>query len=220
MYQQCAKLYLNRYRDKQDGANVWASVGTAVHTAIEMYYRESVPIHRTFMEQLEKINPNIKGYDYLPNLQQAMTHGLIQFNPDKYAVLEIDGKKQLERHFRLKYPNDDNPVCTLEGYIDHITPDGFIDYKTSNDSVSKKSLKNDLQFAVYFWAYERLYGKYPSYGIYYRIRDNKEIVITDVADVLDSAVSTMLADPMIYDDTPCDTCPMWCGLRKKDANHT
>ena len=59
-----------------------------------------------------------------------------------------------------------------------------------------------------------MYGRKPEYGIYYRIRDNKEIRITEVNDILDSAVKTILNDPLVYELAICDNCASYCAVRK------
>ena len=215
LYQKCPKMYLHKYRDRADSSNIWAIVGTAAHSAIEQYYLYGTSMAQTFMQKLNNVNADIEGYQYFPTLLNDILRGLNTFNADKYETLKINDKLQLEQHFRLKYPNDENPICTLEGYIDRLIPDGFIDYKTGKEKVSKKALKNDLQFAVYFWAYERIRGMRAEKGIYHRIRDNKETIITETNDILDTAIRTMLNDPMIYDDSPCDSCVFYCALHQK-----
>lgn len=214
-YQKCPTMYQYRNAvDKTDSINVWGLIGTAAHKAIEMHYLSGIPIHTTFLQRVDAIDARVQGYNFYPDLTLSILKGLKGLDLSKYPVMAVDGKMQLERYFRLPYPNKENPICTLEGYIDHVSLTGFIDWKTGSDKPSRKGLKNDLQFAVYFWAYEQMYGRKPEYGIYYRIRDNKEIRITEVNDILDSAVKTILADPLAYELVICDNCPTYCAVRK------
>lgn len=219
LYERCPKQYVYRYlRNNEDKLNVWGIVGTAAHKAIEQHYRTGTDIAQGFLDRTKNMDSTLGGYeDYAYKLLVGTYMSLKEFDPTQYPIYQDASGMHLERYFNLPYPAD-NPVCTLNGYIDHVTPTGFIDYKTGKDKPSKKNLRDDLQFIIYFWAYEQMYKHKPEYGIYYRLRDNRPIQITEVnTDKLETMVQKFINDPMEYDTVPCEDCPLWCGV--KNANH-
>ena len=211
-------MYLANYKSEQKGnLNIWAVIGTAAHKAIELHYRSQAMILPTFYQRVAMtVSGDVEGFENGLNVQRTIASGLSEFDPTWYTPRIVNDKIQLERYFRLPYPNAVNPVCTIEGYIDMVTDDAVIDFKTGSESPSKKYVENDLQFIIYYWAYQQLYGEYPDKVIYHRIRNNKQITGKKFnMEKLDAIITQFLADPMVYDmETPCNDCAPWCGVKR------
>jgi PD-(D/E)XK nuclease superfamily len=216
MYQKCPRMYLARYTHGDSGLNIWGIIGSAAHKAIEKYYKEGTHIVPTFYQAVaQSIHPDMEGFENAQSTQTTIGKGLAGFDPTIYTPLEVDGKLQLEKYFRLPYPNKDNPICTLEGYIDMVTEEAVIDFKTGKDKPSKKAVENDLQFVIYYWAYEQLYGRAPKSIIYHRIRDNKQIIGKKFSRAtLDELIHAFISDPMDYPMIPCENCTFFCGVKR------
>ena len=123
--------------------------------------------------------------------------------------------KSTEMYFKYKYPDNDNPICIIRGYLDMTTDNAFVDFKSSKTKLSKKKIQNDIQFILYHWVYHRMYHRYPEYGVYYRLPDQKEIRVSGFdIQVLDTLIRQFVNDPMEYDLTLCDDCASYCGLRQ------
>lgn len=218
-YEKCPKMYLANYKSEQKGnLNIWAVIGTAAHKALEMHYRSQAMILPTFYQRVAMaVTADVDGFENGLSVQKNIASGLSEFNPAWYTPLLVADKLQLERYFRLPYPNATEPICTIEGYIDMVTTaEQVVDYKTGSEKPSKKYVENDLQFIIYYWAYQQLFGTYPSEVIYHRLRDNKQIKGKKFnMEKLDAIIKQFLADPMVYDmETPCNDCAPWCGVKR------
>ena len=210
VYESCPKRYKLQYLIGQRGeANLWGIIGSAAHKAIELYYRDQTPIGVTLQERVNKhLTPDTEGFEYYHATYQAIYASLQSFDPTLYKPVEM------EKYFRLPYPNVDNPICTLEGYIDVIGDTYIVDYKTGGDTPSKKSLSDDLQFIIYYWAYNQLYGAYPKEIIYHRLRNHKQIRQSKFnLEKLDTIIHKFLTDTFEYDMNACENCPSYCGVR-------
>jgi len=221
MYQQCEKMYLARYLHGDKGINIWGIIGSAAHKAIERHYREGSYILPVFYQAVaQTIKPDMEGFENAQQTQAVIAKGLESFDPSWYTPMVRDDKMQLEKYFRLPYPDPINPICTLEGYIDMATEYGIVDFKTGKDIPSKKAVQSDLQFIIYYWAYEQLYGKSPEWITYHRIRDNKQITGKNFDRTpLDTIIAKFLADPMKYDMIQCDNCPFYCGVKHAQGSN-
>lgn len=218
LWQECPKMYEMRYvRGEEQKPNVWALVGSGAHKAIETYYKTGRPILATYAEWIAEhvTSAAVEGIEYAPNLIAGIQNGLKNFDTTLYDPLEVDGVPQLEKRFRLPYPDAENPICTIEGFIDCVTATQVVDYKTGKDTPSIKAVERDLQFIIYHWAYERLYGVPPKEIVYHRLRDNKRIIGKkfDIT-ILDSVLREFLTLQTVYNLDLCDDCPSYCGMRK------
>jgi hypothetical protein len=216
MYQTCPKMYAARYQGGDKGINVWGIIGSSAHKAIEGWYRDKTDIPMTFIGTVGKtITKDTEGFEYAQRVSETIYNHLTLFDPKQFQPTEIDGKLSLERYFKLPYPNKDNPICYVNGYIDMLTHDGFIDWKTGSEQMSKKKVENDLQFILYAWVFEQLTGRKPLYGLYYKIRGNKQYkgMHFDIQKV-DTVLRQLLSDPFTYDEEPCKECPIYCGVRR------
>lgn len=215
LYQQCAKLYKYKYLSTGDEKpNIYAIHGSALHKAIETWYKGNYSNHITSKMMYDgKMRPwqnkDIIGADQYTRLVSEGQKTLETFNKDQFSPVDI------EKYFKLKYPNDNDPICIIRGFIDFTQVDSFIDWKSSKEKRSKNKIRSDIQFIIYHWVFYRLYGYYPSYGIYYRLPDHKAIKVDGFdIQILDDLIRQFINDPMEYDMTLCDDCASYCGLRQ------
>jgi hypothetical protein len=220
LYQRCPTAYAHRYIAGKESLGIHALMGSAVHKAIEKYYSTGADTIQTFQDSFSKwITPEVDNLQIAMSLFHLGREMVTTFDPSLYAPKIVDGKLQLERYFKLPYPNAERPICTLEGYIDVVTDTQVVDFKTGKDIVSRKKVENDLQFIIYYWAHKELYGYYPEEIVYHRLRDQrqikgKEFIFTE----LDTIIHQFLNDPMTYEPIPCDQCPVWCTVRKAQTH--
>ena len=180
-----------------------------------MYYRERAPILITFNQWVtEHLTTAVEGIAYAPKLLDDIRASLATFDTEWYMPMLVDGEPQLEKRFKLPYPNAEAPICTIEGFIDCATYDAVVDYKTGKDKPSVKDVENDLQFIIYHWAYSQLYGYAPDKIIYHRLRDHKQIIGREFSyEALDTILQAFLTHQTVPNTELCDDCPMYCGMR-------
>lgn len=187
-------------------SNVYAVMGTSFHRAIEEFYKSSSDPYRTYITTWDK---ECARQDVQPNADVYYTgFDLIDLYPfaEKSPV-------QSEVEFFLPYPDEENQICSLHGYIDHVYADGELrDLKTSKRKPSAKALSEDIQFITYHWAYTRLYGSPPTEINWYHARTG-DFVAANVSDnlpILHTAIESVLAfiqNPAPVAKKPCFFCP-------------
>lgn len=216
LYMQCPIMYKYKYlQGGEEKPNMYAINGSALHKAIELLHKDKISPLVTYAEKMSKYrNSKIIAQDQYVRLYSEGIDILNSYDPTWYTPRIEKKKPVVEKWFNLKYPNDENPTCSIRGYMDFVELDSVIDFKSSKLKLSKKKVESDIQFIIYYWAFHRLYGYYPSRIVYHRLPDHKQIVATefDVTE-LDRQIETFLNDPMDYEPLPCSSCPMWCGVR-------
>lgn len=163
--------YIYRYPKQK---STYGLLGSAVHSALERYYRYGEIPHIVFQDE---INDTLRrwnnageaytGYNY----SQLMTQGfdiLDTFDYGLYKPLE------LELEFLLPFPSAQKPLCTIKGYIDLIDERGWIvDFKTAK-ALPRYTDINSIQLAVYAWAYNQLYSSAPEMTITHHLRSGTQ----------------------------------------------
>lgn len=203
VYKTCARQYKNKYalayaERPVDDKNVAALLGTALHEAIEMYYKEGIRPTYTFQTVMnetiveweeQKLKINMAGY-----FTQAMKVGraiLEDFNWSKFNPVE------LELAFTLPFPNATNPIANVTGYIDLVDNQGAIynvvDHKSTSYAPSQDELNHDPQFLLYAWAAEQLYEKKPDKIIWNHLRTHK-LYYADVTTDYDDKIMQLTED--------------------------
>jgi CRISPR/Cas system-associated exonuclease Cas4 (RecB family) len=107
----------------------------------------------------------------------------------EYKLVDLTLKKRIESCLRVFFKDYENLISDrdyveynfklplskgvrLTGKIDRITPDGLlIDWKTGG--YVPKSIDDDLQFIIYYWAYNKLFGSDPNKVFYIALLKNK-----------------------------------------------
>jgi hypothetical protein len=226
-YKTCARQYYYRYvvdhnnRPLED-KNVAALLGSALHSAIELKYKEDKSPIFTFqeymqqtLEQWEADDRNINALGYYNTAIKVGKQILKDFNWDAYTPIE------LEYSFTLPFPNKDNPIVMITGLIDMITSDGdVIDHKSASSAPSQVDVDNDAQFIIYAWAYEQIYGKPARRVIWNHLRTNKEIVLntdnlTNRLIQLESDIQALINARHYARINISDTCKKRCSYFSK-----
>lgn len=188
-----------------------AALGSAVHGTVESVYR-SWGLGQTILDPITIFQAKFKE-----------ELGDTEVDHSYYNKLLIDGIKmvgdynwslrtpvELEQQFLIPFPNEVRPVCLIKGYLDHIFDWGFVDLKTNGKKPTATELDNDLQFIIYAWAYERLYGRVPEKCIWHHLRTHQDIeadVVGKIA-ILEPIIHTLLTD-IEYKKTTGFHC-RWC----------
>lgn len=230
VYEQCPTQYKWKYiLGHKDHANIYGVLGSAVHKAIQdKYIYPDTDIIYLFQQAYARwVTPDVDQFYKARELYIQACEWLESFDFEYYTPFRDDTKPVLEKHFRLPYSIDNVPVCTLEGYIDFIgtVNNGetlfVVDWKTGREVYSNKKVEKDIQFIIYDWAIEQLYGKKPEYIIYHRLRNHKRYSgSTFNRSQLNDLILKLLSDPMEYEPTICEnTCPFYCGVRKYFTQH-
>ncbi len=181
VYRTCARQYQYKYKvafaDRpEDSKNVAALLGTALHKAIEMRYRENKSPTAIFqqvmgdtLDEWEDKRLQIKARDYFPRAMKVGKEILNAFPWTHFNPLD------LEYAFTLPFPNPQNPVVNMTGYIDMLDMSGLVaDWKSASVAPIQDELDNDPQFIIYYWAYQQIHDVPPWKVIWYHLRTQKE----------------------------------------------
>lgn len=206
-YMTCPTWYKYRYiQGVSDRPNVYGLFGSAMHKAIEQWYSDGKDPHITLQEKMSDIHWDTQFIEQASRLT-AQGHSMLD-TLDLAEHIPVD----LEKYFNLPYPNAENAICTIQGYIDVATDKYIVDWKTGKEKPTK--LNDNIQFIIYYWAFEQLYGKAPDYVVYHRLRDHTKYKLTNPnMALLDAQIKTIINDPMEYPIEPCSSCVMYCGVK-------
>lgn len=167
---ECPNRYYHQYiRGVPSPKNIHAILGTSFHKAIELYYKHGA-------------NP-IQTYDLCWNKERTQFR-VEHDNTAYYDGLDMIGMypfgdrrpDELEKSFTLLFPNEQDPICKIRGFIDQIYFDAKMvwDLKTGKRPPTGKTLSNDPQFLIYAWAAEQIYGFHAS-AVWYHARTGEQI---------------------------------------------
>jgi CRISPR/Cas system-associated exonuclease Cas4 (RecB family) len=206
-YLDCPVRYKYRYLEgTKDQPNIYAWFGTAMHKAIQLYYEEGINPNVTLQDRMSRVTGDVLYLDKAMLLTHNGHEMLDSMDFSLYAPIE------LEKYFRLPYPNEEDAICTIEGYIDLVAENYIVDFKTGKEKPTK--IDDNIQFIIYYWAFNKLYGRNPDYVIYHRLRDHKQYKLTAPNfTLLEEIIQTILIDPMNYELKPCDNCSWFCNVR-------
>ena len=180
VYRTCARQFQYKYKmaraeRPEDHKNVAALLGTALHKAIELYYKEQKSPTATFqsvmtntLDEWEEAQFKINALDYFPRAMKVGKDILKTFNWDQFNPME------LEYEFTLPFPSVENPLVNMTGLIDLLDMSGMVvDHKSASTAPNLEDIANDPQFLLYAWAYEQIYGYKPYKVIWNHLRTGK-----------------------------------------------
>lgn len=177
VYRTCAKQYYYKYilpynSRPQDDKNVAALLGTALHRAIELKYREGKNPSLVFQDVMNDTITEWENKHYKINAAGYYSTAL---KVGKDIIKSFDWNRfdpiELEYAFTLPFPNPQNPLVNITGYIDLIDRDGIVvDHKSASVAPNQDELNHNPQFILYAWAYEQLYGTRPTGIIWNHLR--------------------------------------------------
>ncbi len=179
VYRKCQRQYKYKYvlshNDRpKDDKSIASLMGSALHKAIELKYRDSASPTATFqnymdneLDKWEAAGYNIVGMEYLARNKKTGREILTKFPWDRFNPLE------LEFNFTLPFPNAVNPLVNINGIIDMMDMDGsVVDHKSSSYKPNQDELDHDPQFLLYYWAFEQMQGVPPYKIIWNHLRTN------------------------------------------------
>jgi hypothetical protein len=198
LFKLCAQKYKLTYVEPMaqevSTQNIASLVGTAIHKAIEMWYKNGANPRTTYRDtfyntlaEWESKQANVIG-----KVSQSFVEGQKMIEGIKFEdMIPTD----LELRFSLPFPNKENPICVINGVIDMVTADEcVIDHKSKNvKEPNLNELANDVQFLLYAWAYKELTGKFPRAVYWHHLRNGK-LYEVDVMSDYDKKIARMTED--------------------------
>jgi len=180
VFRECGRMYKYKYviphSDRpEDKKNIASLMGTALHAAIEKKYKEDKSPTGTFqhvmdttLDEWEKQGLTINGMEYLSRNKKLGKDILLAFPWEQFNPTE------LELAFTLPFPDANNPIVNMTGFIDLLDMDGsVVDHKSTATAPNQDELDNNPQFFIYYWAYQQIYGVKPWKVIWNHLRTNK-----------------------------------------------
>lgn len=172
MYLSCGLKYFFRYVERKKPESVSAALifGRAIHATLAAIHEGIIaghPLHedevkRTFRADLTaefagENNAVADGEIELRDTGQVLVAA--------YAQSPVQGVIAAESAFEvpLADPERGVPFTTkpLVGYLDALTRDGFVEFKTAKSAPSDALVERHLQLSAYSYAYAAMYGKEP-----------------------------------------------------------
>jgi RecB family exonuclease len=200
-YKTCNRQYYYKYiappvSQESEERNVGALIGTALHKAIETYYKEKINPALTFQAMIHSIYDEwelqgytIKGEEWLSKNVKEGKQMLkdMQFDTFHPTALEL--------HFSLPFPNEIEPIALMTGYIDLVDEVAYViaDHKSQRKVPAQDQLDNDAQFIIYYWAFEQLY-KNPPQHIYWNHLRTSTLIEVNIANNYEDKLQQLTAD--------------------------
>lgn len=219
LYRQCRQHYYDKYINKDETIievqDTSGLLGTGVHKAIEMYYKNGKPpsgvFTSTVRDILTKWQDDGVEVNYFYSYAEIIEQGLDILNNFNFEMF-----KPLQNEVSFNLPFYD--ICKIRGFIDLITEDDtIVDFKSAKRK--PKELQKDPQFMIYSWAFFQMYGKWPSRVIWYHLRTHESIDFKFDWVAFDTIV-LQTAKELINDDFSdltggkCFSCSPWCPRYK------
>jgi len=186
-YKTCQKQYYYKYvipfHNRPDQANnVAALMGTALHKAIELKYKDKAnpivtfqTVMRETIDEWEQKQQPINGMLYYSSLLKTGTDILKKFDWSRFEPIG------LEVHFDLPFPSPENPLVMVNGIIDLETMDGtIVDHKSTKTKPKQDELDFDAQFLLYSWAYRQIYQNPPYKVIWNHLRTGELLEVNQL----------------------------------------
>lgn len=224
-YRTCARQYKYKYEGiradrPEDHRNIAALLGTALHKAIEVYYREGISATGTFqrvmvdtLEEWETNNYTVHMMDYYPRAMKVGKDILNTFNWSQFTPIEVEYK------FTLPFPNAENPFVNITGVIDLLDASGMIvDHKSATYAPNQNAVNHDPQFILYAWAIQQIQGVLPQRVVWNHLRTARLIdvdVYTNYADKITQLIEDMrgmLINTLYPRKLLDDTCMKRCSF--------
>jgi hypothetical protein len=149
-----------------------AHIGTAVHRALEYYYRSctDLPGEVQHMPPISAV-PGVFS-TYIAHVPSEVDTSFILNGLEvllTYRVPRISSSLQaIEYEFLVPFPSPTDPFVLLHGYLDYLYRDGVLDVKTARKKPS--GLEHNLQFQVYHYAFTTLFGRPPAFLYWHHVQ--------------------------------------------------
>lgn len=190
-YSSCGRKYYYQYKEKAASEKTIPLImGTSVHKAIEEGYRGKHPeLVYTQTWQKEIADNNLE-------------HNAKAFSKGMRMVLQYDFSivpDFIEQYFEMPFPNKENPIAVVNGYIDQGFEWGVRDLKTSARKPDQLLLDYDLQFILYAWAFEQFTGTKPKQLVWHHLDTGEDMVANVLGEeklehAIESIMSLVKAD--------------------------
>jgi DNA helicase-2/ATP-dependent DNA helicase PcrA len=231
-YEECPLCYKFQYVLLVPGLpKTYFSMGTAVHTAIELLSRRQLEgITPTKELAIELLNSCWSSEAYASRTHELEDRVKAEAMLDTYLAWQAANRNTIvAAEKRFQFPLNGRKV---KGFIDRIekTPEGeyiVVDFKTGTkpSSLTKNSVLADIQLNLYCLAIKEVFGKLPQRASFYYIRDNKmvdyfptEESVGAFAETAKSIISAVCAER--FDPAPsfqicrfCDYADL-CGMKE------
>lgn len=132
----------------------------------------------------------------------------------------------IEKQFLLPFPNKENPICLVNGFIDFIHSDKAGQVTPNSDLCDWKTAKakpkaNDVQLAFYQWAFKELYGFYPRDVYIYHVQSGEKIYanqleLEEIIIELETKIPEMLSLNKEYPIERCGRCNIFCPMYRSN----
>lgn len=210
----CPKRYDYRYNQHlKDPSNEHAVFGSAIHETIERMYDAPDYFHLNdaydvFDEELYA-QMSKTGIALTKEHQQLGYEILEKYSAGGYWARD---PQDLEYEFFLEFPDEENPICVINGFFDQVYDWGFVDLKTSKKKPSSNAISKDIQFVLYAWAFEKLKGYAPERGVWLHLRTGEEVdmkINKEELDIATHVIQKVISDTEYKDNFgwPCKFCP-------------
>lgn len=205
MFARCPLEYVARYLlSLPVPVSPYAVVGSAVHSALQHMWEheyqayEIQHVYHTHVEQQAKeAGIVVPAHLYRDGLVLVSFFRKHAFPQPLY----------IEHEFLVPFPKE-QPECFLHGFMDYVFEDGVVDIKTSRQKPD--SLRTNIQFLVYYYAFSVLFDRSPAFVAWYHLRTNEFIPLVDPdMDFLLRSVRSLLEaqqQQMWHSYTQCNRC--------------
>ena len=130
------------------------TVGLAVHNAIDKHWNDEKAALKYAMAEVKHLEP-VQVLKTQRMLNSFRTHFISYLSPEDES----------EVSFYIPLKKFEGQEVVVRGRIDRILKTGQVfDWKTT--AKPPRSIDNDVQFMLYYWAYRERYKKAPT-GVYY-----------------------------------------------------
>lgn len=160
----CNQRYYYRINyPEESSTNEDMEVGTGIHKLVEVH-----ALDENFMKLAEEASKRFTAKKYADKYFQCAYN----FYHDPFIHQIISKDDLVEKSFKIKIAED----VYIVGKMDRVTEDGVvIDWKTSKNT--PKSIDDDIQFLVYYWAYHKLFSKRPAIVMHYNLYNGEYVTL-------------------------------------------
>lgn len=184
-YSSCPRKYWYTYENEKIPPHPSAFMGRAVHRTVELGHNtlkagEPLPepvtaFSKFWLEETAEFEGQIDHKLYTDGVKIIEKYDFTRRTPE-----------HIELEFKLPFPNKDEALCVIHGFIDQFYEWGLVDLKTGKRKPAALLLNNDLQFILYKWAFKELTGEEPKRVIWHHMRTGEDLDF-EIADRLDRA---------------------------------
>lgn len=155
------KVYYRIHRPDISIQNREMVIGDIVHHTLEKHSNDESKAYEVALREISLRVPNDKSaLKFTEDCLQTFFHNFV-------AYLTSDDK--IEQRFKIPYEDD----VFIVGKMDRISNGCIFDWKTARKPLT--DISGSVQFILYNWAYEKIYGREPS-GVYYGALTNGSLV--------------------------------------------